>query len=1024
MPCAAATTEAAADARSKLLDGDGGLPPGFTDTIQDGIGVVVEDPTGNQYRYDGLARLAAGVRPGATLRGRQAIGRIERGDDAALRFSLRAAAGAAVDPRPIIDGYRLQEAANFAHAVRPLGGNPFVPSDDGLEAAGVISGSERALAKRVLDDSGIQLYPGGRDDVARGLIDKRVLGALLYLRRSGLTVGVSSLRSGHGFYTASGNVSAHSFGAAVDIASFNGQPVTGNQGPGSLTEQAIKLLMRLEGSAQPSQLISLMNLGGPSFAMADHYDHLHVGYSFSPGLPVGRSGESLGSVTFSGTGLGAAVGGKPSTGDERALSAKLSGIANPRVRKRASSAGIVVETESRAERPVADGPLRVVPDAAGAKLISVSVLRGGDARNAWALGVVDGRGRGWSEDQVVVLRHHGGAWTTVGPPVDGRGRVVNPALTALSITSRGGYAVGKDGAVVLVRPSGAPRLLPARTDADLRAVDARPFAGGLTGVAVGTHGRAVELEGAWQRIARAADSSATLRSVTGGAAPIAVGSQGGRAVVVARGSHGWKAIDHDLGTLAPARLTAVARDGDDLWIAGGLSDDAGAQGATTRPLAARLADGRWRVWCAGRPALAGVAELGPDTAHGCEGTIAGGEDPGAVTGLAVTRHGIVLAAGGALQLLHSDSFRPMPSLATALSAAGIEDHGSGVVALDAGGRGWVVLRDGRMARVADAGDRSAADEPGVPAPPSLERGMPATVAVSPRGDRVLATSGEGAAYTSDGRWQAAPSPGAPLRAVASGGETSWAVTTAGSLLRLTGNGWVGNSRTNAEQQAAEELASALGWGGVDVGIPVVGWADVSLDAEGHGYAVGAGGAIARLGAGWAGAERAPVKTDLVSVAAGPKHAVAVGGTTLLERDASGWAVVAGADALTGGAPFTATAATPDGTLPAAAGGTVIARTPGSDRWELAPVAPLGQPVRKLGAWRDKDHRLHVLALVGEDGAGTVLIGDANGWRAIVPGSLDIVADIDLQPATGALALAGSDDGAPAVETMNLQEEAA
>jgi hypothetical protein len=29
---------------------------------------------------------------------------------------------------------------------------------------------------------------------------------------------------------------------------------------------------------EPHQIISLMDLGGPSFAMADHYDHIHVGY--------------------------------------------------------------------------------------------------------------------------------------------------------------------------------------------------------------------------------------------------------------------------------------------------------------------------------------------------------------------------------------------------------------------------------------------------------------------------------------------------------------------------------------------------------------------------------------------------------------------------------------------------------------------------------------------------------------------------------------------------------------------------
>jgi hypothetical protein len=29
---------------------------------------------------------------------------------------------------------------------------------------------------------------------------------------------------------------------------------------------------------EPHQIISLMTLGGPSFAMSDHYDHIHVGW--------------------------------------------------------------------------------------------------------------------------------------------------------------------------------------------------------------------------------------------------------------------------------------------------------------------------------------------------------------------------------------------------------------------------------------------------------------------------------------------------------------------------------------------------------------------------------------------------------------------------------------------------------------------------------------------------------------------------------------------------------------------------
>ena len=38
---------------------------------------------------------------------------------------------------------------------------------------------------------------------------------------------------------------------------------------------------------QPHQIISLMTLGGPSFAMADHDDHIHVGY-----YPKGQSPQA------------------------------------------------------------------------------------------------------------------------------------------------------------------------------------------------------------------------------------------------------------------------------------------------------------------------------------------------------------------------------------------------------------------------------------------------------------------------------------------------------------------------------------------------------------------------------------------------------------------------------------------------------------------------------------------------------------------------------------------------------------
>jgi hypothetical protein len=55
--------------------------------------------------------------------------------------------------------------------------------------------------------------------------------------------------------------------------------VTGNQGPGTPTDELIREVLQLQGTMHPHQVISLEDLPGPaSFEMADHYDHVHVGY--------------------------------------------------------------------------------------------------------------------------------------------------------------------------------------------------------------------------------------------------------------------------------------------------------------------------------------------------------------------------------------------------------------------------------------------------------------------------------------------------------------------------------------------------------------------------------------------------------------------------------------------------------------------------------------------------------------------------------------------------------------------------
>ncbi len=61
----------------------------------------------------------------------------------------------------------------------------------------------------------------------------------------------------------------------------------GNQGPGSVTEAAVLDLLKLQGPMLPAQIITLMEMGGPTYAMADHADHVHVG--FYPNLGPGEN---------------------------------------------------------------------------------------------------------------------------------------------------------------------------------------------------------------------------------------------------------------------------------------------------------------------------------------------------------------------------------------------------------------------------------------------------------------------------------------------------------------------------------------------------------------------------------------------------------------------------------------------------------------------------------------------------------------------------------------------------------------
>jgi hypothetical protein len=222
---------------------------------------------------DGTLRVGSKVIAGTVL---ARIGSSQDGVDPHVNFSIRPAGRGApeIDPKPILDGWKLLEATAI---YRANGKNPLAHD---LSGAGVLLLSKEELVKRVLADKELEIYECGRTDIATGQIDRRVLAMLEYLVSKGYKLTITSLKCGHSIMTASGYVSEHSTGDAVDIPVINGVPVTGHQGPGTLTDELIRTLLQLQGTMHPPPVISLEDLPGEtSFALADHYDHVHVGYS-------------------------------------------------------------------------------------------------------------------------------------------------------------------------------------------------------------------------------------------------------------------------------------------------------------------------------------------------------------------------------------------------------------------------------------------------------------------------------------------------------------------------------------------------------------------------------------------------------------------------------------------------------------------------------------------------------------------------------------------------------------------------
>jgi soluble lytic murein transglycosylase-like protein len=181
-----------------------------------------------------------------------------------------------------------ERALREDHVLYRAPGNPFAGAGAITPRAGqALLLTKRQLTRMVLRSHDIDIYAGGRQDIAAGHIDRRVLATLVFLARSGLRPTVSCLTSGHALLTTSGNISAHSYGHAVDISAINGIPIAGHQGLSSITATTLLRLVRLQGYLRPNQIISLMTVDGyaNTLSMSDHADHIHVGFPRTPRIP-------------------------------------------------------------------------------------------------------------------------------------------------------------------------------------------------------------------------------------------------------------------------------------------------------------------------------------------------------------------------------------------------------------------------------------------------------------------------------------------------------------------------------------------------------------------------------------------------------------------------------------------------------------------------------------------------------------------------------------------------------------------
>ncbi|HMY26611.1 MAG TPA: lytic murein transglycosylase [Solirubrobacterales bacterium] len=233
------------------------------------------------YRFDPETTELRELKKGSRVIAGTVLGRLAETPVASVNFSIKPGGEDTpqIDPKPFLDGWKLLGETNIYSA---RGKDRF---SQRLGVGGILLLSKSALQKRVLNDPKMAFTQQcDRDYIAAGSIDRRLLATMEFITAHGYSLTISSMLCGRETsITTSGNISNHTHGGAMDIAIINGEVVTpGSQGPGSLTDQVARLVLTLQGTMAPDEVISLMDYPQPAgFAMSDHGDHLHVGFGVS-----------------------------------------------------------------------------------------------------------------------------------------------------------------------------------------------------------------------------------------------------------------------------------------------------------------------------------------------------------------------------------------------------------------------------------------------------------------------------------------------------------------------------------------------------------------------------------------------------------------------------------------------------------------------------------------------------------------------------------------------------------------------